>query len=324
MIRPPVAARTPARLRFTHLDKPLWPAAPGGEAGPTTKADYLAYLEAVAPWALPHLRGRPLVLTRYPHGALGASFYQKNLPECAPDWLPAFRDDHPTADGRHIRYLVAESTADLLWLGQQAALEFHPWLSTAAAPDLPDRAVIDLDPMAPAGFEEARAVARLTADILAAAGVRGWLKTSGATGLHCFIPIRPRRPHREVAAVLRDLGELLLRLWPERVTLERAVARRGGRVYVDYLQNARGKTVCAAYSPRPVPGAQVSMPIAWSELDAVRPERWTVRTVPARLRERGDAWADLPGAPPQDLEALGRVCREAVQVGPTPRRRSRP
>jgi len=316
---------TPApHLRFTHLDKPLWPPAPGSGAGPTTKADYLAYLEAVAPWALPHLRSRPLVLTRYPHGALGASFYQKNLPESAPEWLPRFRDDHPTADGRHIRYLVAAAPADLLWLGQQAALEFHPWLSTAAAPGLPDRAVIDLDPMAPAGFEEARAVARLASEILRAAGVRAWPKTSGATGIHCFIPIRPERPYRDVAAILRGLGELLLRLWPGRVTLERAVARRAGRVYVDYLQNARGKTLCAAYSPRPIAGAPVSMPIDWSELDSVRPEMWTVRTAPARLRERGDAWADLPGAPPQDLEALARVCGDALQGCPTPRRLSRP
>lgn len=301
----------PPRLRFTHLTKVLWPPAVGARGG-TTKADYLAYLEAVAPWLLTHLRGRPIVLTRYPHGVGGPSFYQKNLPPSAPGWLASFRDARATAEGRHIRYLLVEGAADLLWVGQQAALEFHPWLSTSAAPEFPDRAVIDLDPMAPTGFDEARAVAALTAQILRAAGVRAWLKTSGATGLHCFIPIPPERPHRQVAEDLRALAQLLWRLRPDAVTLERTVARRGARVYVDYLQNGRGRTLCAAYSPRPLPGAPVSMPIAWAELPSVTPGQWTVATVPARLRLRGDAWADLPTAPPQDVQALALFCRRAL------------
>ena len=302
-----MSVQAPGRLRLTNLDKPLWPpATPHGD--PTTKGDYLAYLRAVAPYALPHLRNRPLVLTRYPHGADGKSFYQKNVPATAPGWLPRFC--HRGAEGREIAYLVPDDTADLLWVGQQAALEFHPWQSTTRDPDHPDRAVIDLDPMSPATFEDARRVARLVAQILRAAGVRAWLKTSGATGLHAFIPIRPARTHREVAEAIRTLGTLLLDLWPERITLERPVAKRAGRVYVDFLQNAAGKTLCAAYSPRPLPGAPVSMPIDWSELDTVRPEDWTIRTAPARLARRGDAWRDLPGAPPQDLDALVRVCTE--------------
>ncbi len=299
--------QAPPRLRLTNLEKPLWPpAVPSGT--PVTKGDYLAYLRAVAPHALPHLRDRPLVLTRYPHGADGKSFYQKNLPETAPAWLPRFH--HRGAEGRDIAYLVPDGEADLLWVGQQAALEFHPWQSTTRDPDRPDRAVIDLDPMEPATFEDARRVARVVAQILRAAGVRAWLKTSGATGLHAFIPIRPERTHREVADAIRTLGELLLGIWPERITLERPVAKRAGRVYVDFLQNAAGKTLCAAYSPRPLPGAPVSMPIEWSELDSVRPEDWTIRTAPTRLARRGDAWSGLPSAPPQDLTALVRVCRE--------------
>lgn len=302
-----MSLQTPPRLRLTNLEKPLWPPA-DGHGTLVTKGDFLAYLRAVAPYALPHLRGRPLVLTRYPHGAEGTSFYQKNLPQTAPPWLPRFR--HRGAEGREIAYLVPDDVADLLWLGQQATLEFHPWQSTTRDPDHPDRAVIDLDPMEPATFEDARQVAQVVAQILRAAGVRAWLKTSGATGLHAFIPIRPDRTHPEVAGAIRTLGELLLRLWPERITLERAVRKRAGRVYVDFLQNASGKTLCAAYSPRPLPGAPVSMPIDWTELDTVRPGDWTIRTVPARLARRGDTWHDLPGAPPQDLDALVRVCRE--------------
>jgi bifunctional non-homologous end joining protein LigD len=303
------AAPAGSRLRLTNLSKVLWPAARPGEP-PVTKGDYLAYLRVVAPYLLPHLRRRPLVLTRYPDGAGGPAFYQKNLPATAPAWLPRFR--HRSGEGRPIDYLVPDDPAHLLWLGQQAALEFHPWLATVDRPDLPDRAVIDLDPMPPATFEDARAVAGVCADVLGAAGVRAWLKTSGATGLHLYIPIRPDRSYREVAGAVRALGELLLRLWPQRVTLDRPVARRAGRVYVDYLQNGPGKTLCAPYSPRPLPGAPVSLPISWTELATVRPEDWTVRTVPARLAHRGDAWSDLPSAPPQDLAALERLCREAA------------
>lgn len=307
-----MTARMPvAPLRFTHLDQPRWPGAEPG-ASPVRKGEYLAYLRAVSPCALAHLRGRPLVLTRYPEGAGGPSFYQKNIPEHTPRWLPVFRDPRPTAEGRHVRYALAATTADLLWLGQQDALEFHAWQSTCQSPDLPDRAVIDLDPMPPSGLAEARAVAALAQRVLELAGVRGWWKTSGATGLHCHIPIRPALPHRSVAEILRALGELLQRACPGLVTLERHVARRGGRVYLDYLQNARGRTLCAAYSPRALPGAPVSLPIPWSEVATVQPGDWTVRTVPARLAQGCDAWADLPGAPAQDLDALARVCRGSV------------
>lgn len=298
-------------LRFTHLDKELWPPAPG-QRRPVTKADYLDYLRRVGPHALPHLRGRPLVLTRYVHGALGPAFYQKNLPPSAPAWLRSFPDPRPTATGRHLRYLLVEEVADLLWVGQQAALEFHPWLSGAGSPEYPDRAVIDLDPTPPAGFPEACAVARLVADILRAHGMRAWLKTSGASGLHLFLPIRPERPHGAVVQDIRALGELLCRLWPQRVTVERSVAARGPRVYVDYGQNARGRTVVGAYSPRPLPGAPVSMPVCWADLAVIRPDDFRLGTTVERLAKRGDAWADLPGAPPQDLMALGQACRASA------------
>ncbi len=310
----PAPARGPAApgIRFTSLQKPLWPAA----GGPILKAEYLSYLRAVAPAALPHMRGRPLVLTRYPHGAGRASFYQKNLPPSAPPWLPRFGT--VTGAGRRIQYLVPQTVADLLWVGQQCALEFHPWLSRVEAPGLPDRAVIDLDPMAPAGFEEARAVARAVGRLLCSAGVRGWLKTSGATGLHVFIPVRPERPYAEVSAGIRSVGQLLQRLMPDLVSLERSRERRGPRVYFDYPQNGSGKTLCGAYSPRPLPGAPVSLPIGWPELDAVRPGDWTVRTVPERLVRQGDAWADLPGAPYQELDVLRAFCEATLAGRHTP------
>jgi bifunctional non-homologous end joining protein LigD len=283
---------------LSRPDKVLWP------QGGFTKGDYAAYLLAVADVLLPHLRGRPLVLTRYPEGADGPSFYQKNLPAGAPDWIPTYAER--SRSGRLIRYVLCHDERTLVWLAAQAAIEFHPWLATTADPERPDRLVIDLDPMPPAGFEEARLLAAAVRTLLARAGLRSYPKTSGATGIHVFVPIRPRYPYAALQAVGRAVGEALRRSCPERVTLERAVARRAGRVYVDYLQNARGKTLVAPYAPRPLPGAPVSTPFPWDELGSVRPAELNLATVPQRVRERGDAFAGVLAAD-QDLAPLAEL-----------------
>lgn len=288
-------------LELSNLDKPLWP-----EDG-ITKADYLAYLRAVAAHMLPHLRDRLLVVTRYPDGIHGEGFYQKDCPDHAPSWVataPYWSRD----SRRWIRFVLCQDTATLIWLGNLACLEFHPWPARAADPDRPDRAVFDLDPAPPLGFEEAREAAFLVRAALEALGLRSWPKTSGATGIHVCVPIAPRHRFPQVAAFVRAVAELLLRRRPELLTLERAVARRRGRVYVDYLQNARGKTIVAAYSPRPLPGAPVSCPVTWEELESCRPENFHLRSVPERLRSRGDPMAPLLAcAQPLDgaLRALG-------------------
>ncbi len=307
--------------RWTHLDKVLWPAArPGGPS--YSKRDYLLYLGAVAPHLLPHLQDRPLVLTRYPDGVGGPSFYQKRLPPWAPAWLRRFRYAGP---GGSAEYLVADRPEALLWIGQQAALEFHPWLARCAQPERPDRAVIDLDPSPPAGFDDARAVALVLRDLLLRTGVASWPKTSGATGLHLFIPIAPQHGHAEVVAAVRAVGLLLERLWPERVTLERRVDRRGARVYFDYLQNARGRTLCAPYSPRPLPGAPVSTPLDWSEVSTIRPEAFDLGAVTARLASGVDPFRSLATAGPQDLRALRAVAEATVRSpGAGTRRASAP
>jgi bifunctional non-homologous end joining protein LigD len=296
-----------------NLDKVLWP------QGGFTKADYLAYLRAVAPVLLPHLRDRPLVLTRYPEGADGPWFYQKNVPPGAPAWLQRFPFRH---GDRVVEYLLCHDEAALLWLGTQAALEFHPWLSRRQHPDQPDLAVIDLDPMPPAGFDEARQVALVVRDLLGRVGLEAWPKTSGATGVHLYLPLIPRYSFREVAEAVRRLGRVLLRLWPERVTLERPVARRAGRVYVDYLQNARGKTLVSVYCPRPLPGAPVSTPVSWGELRWCAPGAFTLATVPDRVRRLGDLFADVLRLR-QPLEPLVAACdalldRVGIPVAPPP------
>ncbi|HEY8448976.1 MAG TPA: non-homologous end-joining DNA ligase [Bacillota bacterium] len=271
-------------LTLTNLDKLLWP------ADGLTKADYLRYCARVAPWLLAHLRDRPLVLTRYPDGIDGKSFYQKDAPDYAPPWVRLY--PHYSADsGRWLRFIVCDDAATLLWVANQAALELHPWLSRADAPERPDFAVIDLDPAEGATYRDACEVARLIRDVLTYLGLRGYVKTTGATGLHIYIPLLPRYDYGQTADFVRRLGVWLRAAAPERITLERRVAKRTGRVYVDYLQNAPGKTLVAVYSARPRPGAPVSFPLDWDELDQVDPASLNLRSVPDLLERRRDRFA---------------------------------
>lgn len=284
-------------LALSNLDKPLWP-----EDG-ITKAHLLAYLRAAAPRLLPHLRGRPLTVVRYPDGIHGERFFQKDCPEHAPPWVRTFAH-RASGSGRVIRFVLCDDLPTLIWLGNLACLEFHPWLSTAREPSRPDLAVIDLDPAPPAGFAEARAAALLVKQLLDGLGLAAFPKLSGATGVHVYVPLEPRHGFREVAAFVQALGRALLRRRPDLITLERSVGRRAGRVYVDYLQNGPGRTMVCAYSPRALPGAPVSCPVTWEELAQASPADFTLRTVPARLARRADPFAGtlalrqrLPAAP---------------------------
>lgn len=273
------------RLGLTNLTKVLWP----GEG--ITKGDLVAYYAAVAPFVLTHLRGRPLVVTRYPEGIAAPGFYQKRPPRGTPDWVRTFLSER---EGRPpIRYVVCDDEATLVWLANLAAVELHPFAAPCAHPAAPDFALVDLDPMEPATFDDARQVALVLQDHFRRRGLPAFLKTSGATGLHVFVPIEPGPDHEEVVEAVRRLGLLLLRAWPEKVTLERARKRRTGRVYVDYLQNLGGHTLCAPYSLRARPGAPASCPVEWGELPTVRPGDFTIRTVPARVAARGDPWAGI-------------------------------
>lgn len=285
-------------LRLTNLDKVLWP-----EHG-IRKVDLIDYYLAVADFLLPHLQGRPLTFTRYPEGIHGKSFYQKDLPAHAPPWVKVF----PYQGQEHlIRFVLAEDRATLAWLGNQACLEIHPAPWRLTHPDRPDRLVIDLDPAPPATFEDARRVAVMVRALLTELGWRGFPKTSGATGIHVFIPLVPEAPAEEVTRAAEGLARLLHAARPDLITLERAVQKRAGKVYVDYLQNARGKTMVAPYSPRPLPGAPVSAPFTWDELDSISPRDCTLRTMPDRVRRRGDLAAGLLAAGHRLGELLERL-----------------
>lgn len=279
-------------LTLSNLDKVLWP-----ESG-VTKGELINYFLSVSEFILPHLQDRPLVLTRYPNGAGGKWFYQKNLPGEAPEWLETWPDNH---SGRIINYLICLKRADLAWLGNQAAIEIHSWYSKRQDPDHPDQAVIDLDPGTRTDFDDAREIAFAFRELFSNLGLECYPKTSGATGLHLYLPLRPgRHTYPEVVAFMRRCCEMVAEVFPDRTTVARRVEDRQGKVYLDYLQNGRGKTLVSVYSPRPKPQAPVSCPVTWAELEHCLPDWFTIRTVPERLKVSGDLLAPLLG-PGQDL-----------------------
>jgi len=281
-------------VRLTHPDRLLWP-----REG-ITKARLVEYYLQVAPLMLPHLADRPLVLTRYPRGIHSPSFYQKQVPHPRPSWVRTVPIAH---EQRVVDYVVADSPATLAWLGNLAAVEIHPWMSTASDPEHPDLLVIDLDPDPPSGFEESRRVALWLRPALESLGLQAVPKLSGATGVHVCIPLVPRHTYAVTSRVAATIGQVLAELRPDLVTAERLVRRRRGRVYVDPYQNLRGKTVVGAYSPRPLPGAPVSVPVTWEELQHVQPSDFTVANWPRWLPGRRDPLLEARRRP-QSLEPL--------------------
>ena len=284
-------------LTVRNLDKLLWP-----ESG-VSKGDLIAYYTRVAPALLPHLKDRPLVLTRYPDGIGGEGFYQKDAPANLPSWVRTFAFQHET---RLVHYVLADEAATLAFLANLGVVEIHPWTSRRQHPHWPDFALVDLDPAAGATFAHVREVANLVHEALDRLGLFHLVKGSGATGLHIYVPAQPGHTFDDTQAFAHAIGRLLLRVYPERVTLERAVTRRTGKVYVDYLQNRPGATLAGVYSARPHPGAPVSAPLTWAEVQVDPPLRWNLRTLPARLTAVGDLFAPLLQVQ-QDLRAATRA-----------------
>ncbi len=287
-------------LKLTNLGKVLFPARDGVDEAPVTKRDLVAYLARIAPLVLPHLARRPLNLHRFPNGALAPGFWQKDIPASAPRWLTIWheqgfreRDDRAAND-----HLVADSLAALCWLGNQAAFEFHAWTSTLDDPWRPTYALIDIDPGAATTWEETLLIARLFRTALEHLGVRAYPKLTGSRGIQAWIPIdRGSYTFDETSAWVERLSRAIGAAVPELVSWEWAKADRGGRARLDYTQNQPIKTLVAPYAVRPRPGAPVSAPITWDELDdpSLAPDRWTVHSLPGRAAAIGDPWAMLPG-----------------------------
>lgn len=279
------AEREAARpVRFSNLDKVFWP------AHGYTKRDLIRYYDQVAAHLLPYLHERPAHLLRYPDGVGGKAFYQKDLPDHAPDWIE-IEEIASGHRGETIRYLIVNDQAALLFAANLGSIDIHPWLSLRTRRDRPDWAVFDLDPGG-GPFTEVVRLARAFGKVLRGIGLRPYLKTSGATGLHVYVPIEPLYPYEVVRQFAEAVSTHVAGEHREIATVERTTARRGGRVYLDFLQNRRGQTVVPPYAARPVPAASVSTPLDWDELDGnLRPERFTIRSLPERLDRLGDLFA---------------------------------
>ncbi len=270
-------------VALTHLDKLLWP------SDGIRKRDLVAYHLQMADHILPHLAGRAAVSQVFPEGVGKPGFWRRAVPAGAPAWLPRWqaRPGEPT-----ICPLIEEPAA-LVWLANQAALEIHPWHSRRDRPTQPDWAVFDLDPGPKAGWEEAVEVAQLVRRALEGLGLGAWLKTSGQSGLHIYLPLRRGPDQDQVREWVGQLAHQLAQQEPQLITETWAVKGRGGRVRIDYTQNVVGKTLAAVYSPRPSPGAPVSTPIEWDELESVDRSQLNLRVVPARVAELGDLFAPV-------------------------------
>jgi bifunctional non-homologous end joining protein LigD len=274
-------------LRVTNLDKVLFPPLPGEEA--VTKRDLLRYAAEIAPVALPYLTGRALNMNRFPGGAETKGFWHKELPNHAPDWLP--RWDNPRAGRGEVRtYLVIDEPAALIWAANFGALEWHAWTSRVTAPSEPTYALIDLDPGDSTTWEELLVLARLHRTALEYLRVRACPKVTGRRGIQIWIPIAPGPGFSETRIWTEKLSRAIGAVVPELVSWKWQVTERSGLARLDYTQNAVNKTLVAPYSPRPAPGAPVSAPVEWDELDDpdLRPDGFTVRSVMDRLAEKGD------------------------------------
>ena len=283
------------RLRVTNLDKVLFPPRPGED--PVTKRELLRYTASIAPVVLPYLAGRPLNMHRYPNGAGTKGFWHKQLPGHAPEWVA--RWDNPEADpGETTTYLVVDEPAALVWAANFGALEWHAWTSLAADPHRPTYALIDLDPGTATSWEEVLVLARLHRTALEHLGVRAQPKVTGRRGIQIWVPVATGPTFAETRSWVEQLSRAVGAVVPDLVSWKWEVRERGGQARLDYTQNAINKTLVAPYSPRPAPGAPVSAPIQWDELDDpdLRPDGFTIRSVPERLTRLGDPFRPVLAA----------------------------
>ena len=273
-------------LELSNLEKEFWP-----EKG-FSKGDLIKYYFEVSPWILPHLRDRPIVMKRYPDGIEGKSFYQKRCPEHAPPWLDTILVE---GSEESINYCLCNDEAALLWLINQGCIEIHPWLSSTGSLSEPDFMVLDLDPSEGVVFSQVIEVALAVKECLDLCGLKGYPKTSGASGIHIYIPLKRGYSYAEVREAAKIIAELVCAQLPTLATIERTVRNRAGKVYVDYLQNGEGKTIASVYSVRPVPAASVSMPLLWEEIETgeIMPAMFTIESVRQRLEEKDDIFSPV-------------------------------
>ncbi|MBA3509826.1 MAG: DNA polymerase domain-containing protein [Thermoleophilaceae bacterium] len=288
-------------VRVSSPDRVIFPAT--GRTAEVTKLEIVEYYLAVADGIMRALRERPTTLERWPKGVhegmtlstreghKGEAFYQKRVPKGAPEYLETARIEFPS--GRHADEICPTEIAVVAWCGHMGTLTFHPWPVRRADVDHPDELRIDLDPQEGTGFADAQRVAAEARTLLAELGYEGFPKTSGGRGIHIYVRVQPLWSFTDVRHAAIAFGRELARRMPDQVTTKWWKEERGEKVFVDYNQNARDRTIASPYSIRAKPGAPVSAPLTWDEVPQVVPKDFTVATVPARFAEVGDRFAEI-------------------------------
>jgi len=271
-------------VNLTNLDKIYFPEIGG------TKAELIDYYIRMSPYILPYLKGRPFSMLHYPDGIYGKTFFQKQRPDDAPEWLESIE---LSSGEKTIDWCLVNDLPSLIYMANRSCIETHAWFSRLPDLDSPDVAIFDLDPSGGTGFPDAVAAALLIKTALDAYGLIGVPKLSGKTGVHVVLPIIPT-PYEKVRSFLSGVCRQVEKASPERFTTERTVAKRGDRVYLDAVQNGRGKTLPSPYSVRATKSASVSAPVTWEELkQGVYPEQFHIRNIEERVRNMGDLFAPV-------------------------------
>ena len=312
-------------INLSHLNKPYWPSY--DSQGAITKRDYLRYLTNVSPWLLPHLRDRLITLVRFPQGIHGQKFFQRHWPDNLPDFVETVKV-FTEQEKEDQDFILCNNLNTLLWLGQIADLELHT-MHTRISPlpdakqisdcftgsvknieksllNYPDYMVFDLDPYLYSGLEEVGSepelhrkgfketckVAHWLKEYLDQLSLNAYLKTSGKTGMHIYVPIKRNTDYDNVRSIAKTIGKHIMTKHAQTVTMDWAVNKRTGKIFFDHNMNARSKSLASIYSPRASIQATVSTPVKWEELNEIYPLDFTVKTVPDKLKESGDLWAD--------------------------------
>jgi bifunctional non-homologous end joining protein LigD len=299
----PQTLPAPQVVEVTRPTKIFWP-----DEG-YTKGDLFEYYRAIGPWLLPFLRDRPLVLDRYPDGINGKSFYQKNAPEFAPDWIRT--ENVHSDDSKETEYFVCDTLEALLYVVNLGAIPLHIWPSRIGSLQHPDWCLLDLDPKQ-APFESVVRVAREIHSICKLIGLPAHPKTSGGTGMHVLVPLGGQLTYEQSRQLAEVMARILVQRLPEIATVNRALDARDDKVYIDWVQNGYGKLMVAPFSARPAPGAKVSTPLSWAEVNArLDPAKHHIQSVPARVKRRKTRLLEPVLDTRPDLSAaLGRLYQE--------------
>jgi bifunctional non-homologous end joining protein LigD len=289
-------------VETSHPDKVFYP----GDG--LTKGDVVDYYRAVAEVMVPHLRGRPLTLRRYPDGIEGKSWFQKEASEHFPDWLRV--EKVPQYNTDPVRYVVCEDAATLIYLANQAAIEFHVWPSTMDALENPDLVVLDIDPPDGVEVRELRSVARRIRDLYDRIGLTPYVQATGGRGFHVVAPLDAETGYDDVRAMAREAADELAASDPDRLTTEQRKDKRGDRIFLDTNRNGYAQTFVAPYSLRARPGANAATPIDWSELGKAEPDGWDPKRLKQRLARKADPWRDLHDHAASAAKARERLRRQ--------------